>query len=64
MAQEQIQLEFVEEIQELQMIQQQMAPMMQNPAMAAWYDAKSTSNADATTCSTDNTTLLNQEKRS
>ena len=33
MAQEQIQLEFVEEIQELQMIQQQMAPMMQNPMM-------------------------------
>ena len=33
MAQEQIQLEFVEEIQEVQMIQQQMQPMMQNPAM-------------------------------
>ncbi len=33
MAQEQIQLEFVEEIQELQMIKQQMAPMMQNPQM-------------------------------
>ncbi len=33
MAQEQIQLEFVEEIQELQMIQQQMAPIMQNPMM-------------------------------
>ena len=33
MAQEQIQLEFVEEIQEMQMIQQQMAPMMQNPMM-------------------------------
>jgi len=31
MAQEQIQLEYVEEIKELQMIQQQMAPMMQNP---------------------------------
>ena len=33
MAQEQIQLEFVEEMQEMQMIQQQMAPMMQNPQM-------------------------------
>jgi len=33
MAQEQIQLEFVEEIQELQMLQQQMGPMMQNPQM-------------------------------
>jgi hypothetical protein len=31
MAQEQIQLEYVEEMKELQMIQQQMAPMMQNP---------------------------------
>ena len=33
MAQEQIQLEFVQEMQELQMIQQQLGPMMQNPAM-------------------------------
>ena len=33
MAQEQIQLEFVQEIQEMQMMQQQMAPMMQNPQM-------------------------------
>jgi hypothetical protein len=33
MAQEQIQLEFVEELKELQMIQQQMAPIMQNPTM-------------------------------
>ena len=33
MAQEQVQLEFVEELQEAQMIQQQMAPMMQNPQM-------------------------------
>jgi len=33
MAQEQIQLEFVEEMQELQMIQQQLQPMMQNPQM-------------------------------
>ena len=33
MAQEQIQLEYVEEMKELQMIQQQMAPMMQNPQM-------------------------------
>jgi len=33
MAQEQIQLEFVEEMQEMQMLQQQMAPMMQNPQM-------------------------------
>ena len=33
MAQEQIQLEFVEEMQEMQMIQQQMGPMMQNPMM-------------------------------
>jgi hypothetical protein len=33
MAQEQIQLEFVEEIQEMQMIQQQIGPMMQNPMM-------------------------------
>jgi len=31
MAQEQIQLEYVEELKELQMIQQQMGPMMQNP---------------------------------
>jgi len=31
MAQEQIQLEFVEEMQEMQMIQQQLQPMMQNP---------------------------------
>jgi len=31
MAQEQVQIEFVEEMQELQMLQQQMAPMMQNP---------------------------------
>ena len=31
MAQEQIQLEYVEELQELQSIQQQLAPMMQNP---------------------------------
>ena len=34
MAQEQIQLEYVEEMKELQMIQQQMAPMMQNPQAA------------------------------
>jgi hypothetical protein len=33
MAQEQIQLEFVEEMQEMQMIQQQIGPMMQNPQM-------------------------------
>ena len=33
MAQEQIQLEFVEEMQEIQMIQQQIGPMMQNPQM-------------------------------
>ena len=33
MAQEQIQLEFVEEMQEMQMIQQQLAPLMQNPQM-------------------------------
>ena len=33
MAQEQVQLEFVEEMQELQMIQQQLAPMQQNPQM-------------------------------
>ena len=33
MAQEQIQLEFVEEMQEMQMIQQQIGPMMQNPMM-------------------------------
>jgi len=31
MAQEQIQLEYIEEIKEMQMLQQQMAPMMQNP---------------------------------
>ena len=31
MAQEQVQLEFVEELKELQMLQQQMGPMMQNP---------------------------------
>ena len=36
MAQEQVQLEFVEELQEAQMIQQQMQAMgAQNPAMAA-----------------------------
>ena len=33
MAQEQIQLEFVEEMQEIKMIQQQLGPMMQNPMM-------------------------------
>ncbi len=33
MAQEQIQLEFVEEMQEIKMIQQQLGPMMQNPIM-------------------------------
>ena len=33
MAQEQIQLEYIEEIKEMQMLQQQMAPMMQNPQM-------------------------------
>jgi len=33
MAQEQVQIEFVEEMQELKMIQQQLAPMMQNPQM-------------------------------
>ena len=33
MAQEQIQLEFVEEMQEMQMIQQQIGPLMQNPMM-------------------------------
>jgi hypothetical protein len=33
MAQEQIQLEFMEEMQEMQMIQKQIAPMMQNPMM-------------------------------
>ena len=53
MAQEQIQLEFVEEMQEMQMIQQQIGPMMQNPTDDA---TKSTSNADGTTCSTDNFT--------
>jgi len=31
MAQEQVQLEFIEELKELQMLQQQMGPMMQNP---------------------------------
>ncbi len=31
MAQEQVQLEFIEELKELQMIQQQLGPMMQNP---------------------------------
>ena len=33
MAQEQVQLEFVQEMQELKMIQQQLQPMMQNPQM-------------------------------
>ena len=33
MAQEQVQIEFVEEMQELKMIQQQLAPLMQNPMM-------------------------------
>ena len=33
MAQEQIQLEFVEEMQEMKMIQQQLGPIMQNPQM-------------------------------
>ena len=32
MAQEQVQIEFVEELQELQQIQQQLQPLMQNPA--------------------------------
>ena len=31
MAQEQVQLEFIEELKELQMLQQQLGPMMQNP---------------------------------
>ena len=34
MAQEQVQLDFVKELQELQLLQQQMGPMMQNPQMA------------------------------
>ena len=33
MAQEQVQIEFMEEMKELQMLQQQLAPMMQNPTM-------------------------------
>ena len=33
MAQEQVQIEFIEEMKELQMLQQQLAPMMQNPQM-------------------------------
>jgi len=33
MAQEQVQIEFVQEMKEMQMIQQQLAPMMQNPQM-------------------------------
>jgi len=33
MAQEQVQIEFIEEMKELQMLQQQLAPMMQNPTM-------------------------------
>ena len=33
MAQEQVQIEFVEELQELQIIQQQLGPLMQNPMM-------------------------------
>jgi hypothetical protein len=33
MAQEQVQIEFVQEMQELKMIQQQLAPLMQNPQM-------------------------------
>ena len=33
MAQEQVQLEFVEELQEAQIIQQQLGPLMQNPTM-------------------------------
>jgi hypothetical protein len=33
MAQEQVQIEFMEEMKELQMLQQQLAPMMQNPMM-------------------------------
>ena len=52
MAQEQIQLEFVEEMKELQMIQQQLQPMMQKSTSATTNDAKSTSNADATKGST------------
>ena len=52
MAQEQVQIEFVEEMKELQMIQQQqIAPMMQNPQDDA---TKSTSNASTTTCKTNN----------
>ena len=53
MAQEQIQLEFVEEMKEMQMIQQQIGPMMQNPQM---MQQNPQSNADGTTCSTDNFT--------
>jgi len=33
MAKEQVQIEFMEEMKELQMLQQQLAPMMQNPTM-------------------------------
>ena len=60
MAQEQIQLEFVEEMQEMQMIQQQIGPMMQNPDDDA---TKSTSNADGTTCSTDNFTIESRKAK-
>ena len=51
MAQEQVQIEFVEELQELQMIQQQMGAV--KSCNDGWNDAKSTGNADATTSSTD-----------
>ena len=53
MAQEQIQLEFVEEIQEMQMIQQQIGPMMQNPMM---MQQNPQAQCRCTTCSTDNFT--------
>ena len=54
MAQEQVQLEFVEELQEVQMIQQQMqAAGAAKSCNGARYDAKSTSNAGTTTSTTD-----------
>ena len=51
MAQEQVQLEFVEELQELQMIQQQMQAMgAQNPAMMAGMMQNPHDDATTKTC--------------
>ena len=54
MAQEQVQLEFVEELQEIQMIQQQMQQAgAQNPAMMAGMMQNPAMMQVTTTCCTD-----------